>query len=119
MDKTEFRVRPVTRYILTKYSQHSTPESRSGSLETVGEFHNAAQADAVGRAMHLAIPGATFAPSDGPLEFNGPRKFVIVARGFEVDTKAYYASTQDEADRVKADAERGHGCEFAVFSAAV
>lgn len=50
---TEYQVRPVTRYIVTCYTQE--PPSSSGgcgaSSVTVGEFSNAQQADAVADAM--------------------------------------------------------------------
>lgn len=43
-------------------------------------------------------------------------RFTIVAIGtFQVDTKAYFASTRSEAEKLKAQVEREHGIEFAIF----
>lgn len=43
--------------------------------------------------------------------------FAIVAVGlFEVDTKAYFASSRVEAEQVKAEAEAKHGIEFAIYA---
>lgn len=43
--------------------------------------------------------------------------FVIVAVGlFQVDTKAYFASSREEAESVKAQAEAEHGIEFGIFA---
>ncbi|MFL1527843.1 hypothetical protein [Pseudomonas sp. O230] len=50
---TEYQVRPVTRYIVTCYTQE-TPSAGGGcgaSSITVGEFGNAQQADNVADAM--------------------------------------------------------------------
>lgn len=119
MDKVEFRVRPVTRYILTKFSERNlVGAGTQHSVETVGEFGNAARANAVGRAMHKEIPGATFTPSDGPTEVNGHQQFAIVERGFDVNARVYYAGTLDEAEEAKQAAARGHGGEWAIFSRA-
>lgn len=44
-------------------------------------------------------------------------RFVIVAVGvFEVETKAYFAQSRDEAEQTKAQAEAEHGVEFAIFA---
>ena len=43
--------------------------------------------------------------------------FVIVAIGtFEVETKAYFAGTRAEAEKVKVKVEAEHGLEFAIFA---
>ena len=43
--------------------------------------------------------------------------FVIVAVGtFEIETKAYFASTRAEAEEVKVKAEAEHRLEFAIFA---
>lgn len=48
MDLIEYRVRPVTRYIVTRY--HDLDDGRSG-VETKGEFDNAETAHEVGYAL--------------------------------------------------------------------
>lgn len=43
--------------------------------------------------------------------------FAIVAVGvFQVDIKAYFAQSRDEAEKTKASAEAEHGVEFAIFA---
>lgn len=46
--KIEYRVRPVTRYVVTRF--HST-DAKSGVVETKGEFDNADVAYEVGYAL--------------------------------------------------------------------
>jgi hypothetical protein len=53
MKSVEFRVRPVTRFVLTRYSSHNDGHSCGGSLETLGEFDNEAYAREVMRVMEL------------------------------------------------------------------
>lgn len=50
---TEYQVRPVTRYVVTCYTQESPSGSGAcgASSITVGEFSNARQADTVADAM--------------------------------------------------------------------
>ncbi len=50
---TEYQVRPVTRYIVTRYTQDSPSDSGASGASsiTVGEFSNAQQADTVADAM--------------------------------------------------------------------
>ncbi|WP_447741574.1 hypothetical protein [Pseudomonas laurentiana] len=45
--KTEYQVRPITRYIVTRY----TSDADSASSTLVGEFANGQQADLVADAM--------------------------------------------------------------------
>lgn len=50
MKVIEFRVRPVTRYIVTKY----TADLAAASVETVGEFPNEQYAEMVADALDFA-----------------------------------------------------------------
>jgi hypothetical protein len=44
-------------------------------------------------------------------------RFVIFAiHTYEVDTKAYFASTRQEAEQRKEEAERAHGSEFRIYA---
>jgi len=52
MEKTEYRVREVTRWVVTKHG--SSLDGRCVSLETLGEFNNKGFADEVARKMRLA-----------------------------------------------------------------
>lgn len=56
--ENEYRVRAVTRYVVTHFM--STDQPGSGSSVQYGEFPNIDQADVVGRALNEANPGSTF-----------------------------------------------------------
>jgi hypothetical protein len=61
MAENEFRVRPVTRYIVTHFQSEELPDgSCSGGSRSYGEFDNLAAAEAVGLALHRATDGSTF-----------------------------------------------------------
>jgi hypothetical protein len=62
MKHVEFRVRPVTRYNLTRYES----DDSSGSVCTVAEFPNWDAAHEVALAMQAGAPGAIYAPSARP-----------------------------------------------------
>lgn len=55
----EYRVRPVTRYIVTRY--HSDTDGGPSGVETIGEFDNLGRADVVGAALANSEQGASFA----------------------------------------------------------
>jgi hypothetical protein len=66
----EFKVRPVGRYIVTRYeSPDGVPVGKEGS-RTVGEFPNHAAAEVVAKALAKSEPGATVTsnilPSNAP-----------------------------------------------------
>lgn len=48
MQKIEYRVRPVTRYVVTRYHQD---RANGGAVETCGEFENEDKAYEVGAAL--------------------------------------------------------------------
>lgn len=56
MKTIEYRVRPVTRYIVTRYTEEaaSDPSPSGSSSELVGEFPSGTAADAVADAMVIA-----------------------------------------------------------------
>jgi hypothetical protein len=56
--ENEYRVRAVTRYVVTHFM--STDKPGSGTSVQYGEFPNIDQADVVGRALNEANPGSTF-----------------------------------------------------------
>ena len=69
----ELRVRPVVRYIVTRYEQETYPDGMcSGQCEEMGEFTNFSRADQVARGLHAAEPGSVLLPFDsddrGPLD---------------------------------------------------
>lgn len=115
--ENEYRVRPVVRFNLTHY--HA--DGRSAGVRSLGEFDSLAPAEEVGRAMHAQAPGSTFVTLHGsyPASYPPiapPDEFVIVAiHTFDVNTKAYFAESREQADQIKATAEKEHGTEFRVF----
>lgn len=50
MELIEYRVRPVMRYVVTRYEEGMSEAARC-SVSTVGEFDNPASAEAVGYAL--------------------------------------------------------------------
>jgi hypothetical protein len=56
MKTIEYRVRPVTRYIVTRYTQEAASDSGpcGAGSELVGEFPSGAAADSVADAMVIA-----------------------------------------------------------------
>lgn len=51
MEKIEYRVRPVTRFIVTRYHEETDAEGRGcGGVSTIGEYHNESVAFDVGYA---------------------------------------------------------------------
>lgn len=62
MKHIEFRVRPVTRYNLTRYE--SGPDY--GGVGTVAEFDNWQNAHDVAKALQSAEPGAIYNPCPEP-----------------------------------------------------
>jgi hypothetical protein len=58
MKTVEYKVRAVTRYVVTRYE--SDPEGGSGSVITFGEFDNGDYASRVCQALTAADPGPTF-----------------------------------------------------------
>lgn len=53
LTKVEYRLRPVTRYIVTRFHQQETEGGRTGCSDSrvIGEYDNAETAYAVGYAM--------------------------------------------------------------------
>lgn len=114
MKTISYRVRPVTRFNLTR--GESDPTTGSGGVGSVGEFDNPQAAEEVGRALAAQTEGATFYPLDGEIEYTPYRQYVIVERGFDVDAKAFYAEYPQQAQEYKQQLEAHYGREFRVFS---
>lgn len=53
MKTIEYRVRPVTRYIVTRYHSENDEDTglSGGGVETIGEFQNSQQANRVAVAL--------------------------------------------------------------------
>ncbi|MEN5063578.1 hypothetical protein [Achromobacter aegrifaciens] len=64
----EYQVRPVTRYIITRYHNETTPTGdASGGVETIGEFDNQVKAELIARALVEKEVGAKYIPAPEPL----------------------------------------------------
>lgn len=50
-EEVEYRVRPVTRYVVTRFHRQSSGNQASGGCEAMGEFDNSETAYAVGYAL--------------------------------------------------------------------
>lgn len=58
----EYRVRPVTRFIITRYEALE----RTGTLTTIGEFDSNIDANCCAGALHLTEPGSLCELYDKP-----------------------------------------------------
>lgn len=69
MQTNEFRVRPVTRFILTHFqAEEQTPDNPSGlpcRTREMGEFDAVKKAEEVGVALQALVPGSTLTTIDG------------------------------------------------------
>lgn len=92
MKTIEFRVRPVTRYNLTRYEDD--PQTRSGSIESLGEFDSVEAAERVGLAMHKTEPYSTFATIDRGGQIGGP-KHDPFSLGAQMRNEALFAKIGD------------------------
>lgn len=109
-DKIEIRVRPVQRHLVTMW--HESFGSR-----VIGEFESPTIADEVALALQAKTPRATVVGSDGAVKAGSEREFVIVGLGVDdVKNVAFFAYSEEEAEKACKDAELGHGRDFAVFS---
>jgi hypothetical protein len=98
MTKTlEIRVRPVTRYVVTRYESDGLPRG-AASCGTLGEFDSPARADEVALAIRASEPHARVVTSDGTVHGPVELQFVITkVNTFDVQNEVYFASTAEEA----------------------
>lgn len=83
MATVEYRVRPVERYLVTKYT---TVNDSTGSCITLGEYPNAELASEAKSAFESAELAKT-----------RMSEFAIIQHSFNPVTSAYYANTLEEA----------------------
>jgi hypothetical protein len=89
MSNPEFRVRPVIRHVVTRFSEDRTsaldePPAYTRKLETLGEFDSEGYAEIVAEAL---------------AEKAAPREYVIVQETLgKVMAKVYYAYSEDEVN---------------------
>lgn len=113
MTTVEYRVRPVERFVVTKFQP-------DGGCSVIGEYPNGQLATTVKEAFDRAegrtgIPYPDFPQSSS---LDSPRKFVVVASGFDVQTMAFYAYGQENAEAVRTFAEQRFGGEWDIFEKA-
>lgn len=97
----EYKVRPVVRYIVTRYESE---EQGTGSSVTLGEYPNEEIAEKVCSVLESA---------ECP---EPPASYVVVGKHFFTpDNIALFAYSQEEAVMRKAEAEARYGKEFQVF----
>lgn len=89
MSQSEFRVRPVIRHIVTRYTREAPlpegvmPEARKQGLETLGEFGNEEYAEQIRAALQ---------------EQAAPKEYVMVKHlPGEAVASVHYAYSLDEA----------------------
>lgn len=88
MSNPEFRVRPVVRHVVTRFSEertsaHDEPPAYTRKLETLGEFDSEGYAEIVAEALS---------------EKAAPREYVLVQETMgEVMANVYYAYDEQNA----------------------
>jgi hypothetical protein len=104
MQKPEFRVRPVIRHVVTRYTPSHSPEPgviNGPSLETLGEFDSEGYAEIVKEALD---------------EMAAPREYVIVESTLgEKMASVTYAYSEEEALKRMAE-EAADGKAYKVYS---
>lgn len=105
MQKPEFRVRPVIRHVVTRYTPSYSPEPgclNGPSLETLGEFDSDGYAEIVAEALRERV---------------APREFVIVEQVLgAMQARVTYAYSEEEAAARMATEEAVEGKTYRVYS---
>jgi len=60
----EFRVRKVSRFVITRYEESLETSKYSGSIRTIGTFENLKDANDVAEALHKSEPESTLMQLD-------------------------------------------------------
>lgn len=108
-EKIEVRVRPVQRHLVTVWVE-------GAGSRLIGEFESPTIADEVAAALQAKTPGAMVVNSEGAVTPGAQLEYVIVAAHMhEVENLAYFAYSEAEAERAKAEAEDRHGAEFRIY----
>jgi hypothetical protein len=98
----EYRVRPVQRFVVTKFHSYTHPDGlcATGS-EVLGEFPSIEQAEQAKQAFEAAGK----APDD----------FVILQRSYDVATSVYHSRDRAEAEKMASELAAKHGGEWSVY----
>lgn len=106
MNEVEIRVRPVVRYVVTRYAQESMGNGPDGKVryaarsETLGEFDSERYANEVADTMR-------------PRE----RVFAVVERSLTPECRVFYAYDPGEAAGMATALSEKYGVEFRIFEA--
>ena len=111
MSNVEYRVRPVERFVVTKYES----SEKGSSCCTLGEFPNIETATTVKNAFECSDGLAKPQPVEHLPPSNDNRHYAIVCHGFDVQTMVFYATGKDQADRTKEVSELKYGGEWRIF----
>ena len=115
MATVEYRVRPVERYVVTKYT---TVNDSTGSCVTLGEFPNLETATTVKHAFEYSAGNCPPKPTECLPPSLDQRKFAVICHGFDVQTMVFYATGKDQAERTKEVSELKYGGEWQLFEQA-
>lgn len=102
MEHVEFRVRPVIRHVVTRFSSRNDGEGVSASCGPLGEFDNEGYADIVVEALRERV---------------APRVYAVVQETLGDETAiVHYAYDEAQADARKQDLEQRTGKSFRIYS---
>lgn len=97
MSKTEIRVRPVVRHIVTRHTEWGDTGRKT---EPVGEFDNEQYAEEIAEALRKA---------------HKAKQYAIVERSFEFGAMVAYADHIEVAEAMQRDLQAEHGREFRIY----
>lgn len=100
MTTVEIRVRPVTRWNITR---HESDPERGGSTGSVGEYDSERQANDMALALKAQEPMARVVTSDGTVHDPAKTVYVVVGYGAnlgDIECPVFYAYSQADLDRV-------------------
>ncbi len=115
MATVEYRVRPVERFVVTKFESSDTATS---SCITIGEFPNLETATTVKHAFEYSAGNCPPKPTECLPPSLDQRKFAVICHGFDVQTMVFYATGKDQAERTKEVSELKYGGEWQIFEQA-
>lgn len=114
-DFVELRVRPVTRYVVTRYNRDG--ETRLSSSGVMGEFQNADLANAMALCMKAQEPLARVVTSEGMIHDPVETEWIVTKlHSYENPNEVWFARDEEDAIRLRDEKEAATGTEWACFS---
>lgn len=115
-DFVELRVRPVTRYVVTRYARDG--ETRLSSSGVMGEYPNPEQADAMALCMKAQEPMARVVTSEGTIHDPEVSIHAIIGQTLgEIQAPVFYASGPEDLERtIKRFEEAFPGVQHSVYT---